>query len=111
MASECVKGNPHAVVGLVLLVSYPAPSTDPSALRIRGVSTYGTENGLTQPAGFEASLERLLPGTPLIVIDGRNHAGFGHYGPLAGDGVASIDREEQQWQTAETVLGFVRTLP
>ena len=51
MASEFVKGDPDAVVGLVLLVSYPAPSTDPSALRIRGVSTYGTENGLTQAEG------------------------------------------------------------
>ena len=110
MASEFVKGNPDAVDGLVLLASYPAASTDLSTLPIRAVSTYGTENGLTQAEGFEASLERLPPGTPLIVIDGGNHAGFGHYGPQAGDGVASIDREEQQRQTAETVLGFVRTL-
>ena len=111
MASEFVKGNPDAVDGLVLLASYPAASTDLSALPIRAVSTYGTENGLTQPEGFEASLARLPPGTQLIVIEGGNHAGFGHYGPQAGDGVASIDREEQQQQTVETVVGFVRALP
>ena len=47
----------------------------------------------------------------LVVIEGGNHAGFGHYGPQAGDGVASIDREEQQRQTAETVLAFALALP
>lgn len=111
MAAEFVKGNADAVDGLVLLASYPAASTDLSTLPIRAVSTYGTENGLTPPEGFEASLERLPPGTELIVIDGGNHAGFGHYGPQAGDGVATIDREEQQGQTAETVLRFARALP
>jgi len=111
MASEFAKRSPEAVDGLVLLASYPAASTDLSALPIRAVSTYGTENGVTPPEGFEASLARLPPGTELIVIDGGNHAGFGHYGPQAGDGVASIDREEQQRQTAETVLAFVRALP
>jgi hypothetical protein len=111
MASEFVNGNPGAVAGLVLLASFPAESTDLSTLPIRAVSTYGSENGLTQPEGFEASLERLPPGTELIVIEGGNHAGFGHYGPQAGDGVAGIEREEQQRQTAETVLGFVGALP
>ena len=89
----------------------PAASEDLSALPIRAVSTYGTENGVTPPEGFEASLARLPPGTELLVIEGGNHAGFGHYGPQAGDGVASIDREEQQRQTAESVLAFVRALP
>ncbi len=110
MASEFVKRNPGSVVGLALLASYPAASTDLSDLPIRAVSTYGSENGLTPPEGFEASLERLPPGTELVVIEGGNHAGFGHYGPQAGDGIASIDREEQQRQTAETVLSFVRAL-
>jgi len=110
MAAEFVKGGPAAIDGIALLASYPAESTDLSALAIRAVSTYGTENGLTQPEGFEASMVRLPPGTELIVIEGGNHAGFGHYGPQAGDGVASIDREEQQRQAAETVLAFVHSL-
>ncbi len=110
MAAEFVKGNPDAVAGLVLLASYPAASTDLSTLPIRAVSTYGTENGVTQPEGFEASLARLPPGTELIVIDGGNHAGFGHYGPQSGDGMASIDREQQQRQTVETVRALVAAL-
>jgi len=108
MASEFVRRGTPGVEGLVLLASYPAASSDLSLLPIRAVSTYGTENGVTQPEGFEASLERLPPGTELVVIDGGNHAGFGHYGPQSGDGVASIDRDEQQRQTVATILAFVR---
>ena len=110
MAAEFVKGNPAAVDGIAFLASYPAEGTDLSALPIAAVSTYGTENGLTQPEGFEASMARLPPGSALVVIEGGNHAGFGHYGPQAGDGTATIDREEQQRQTAETLLAFVRSL-
>ncbi len=106
-----VFGIGRAADVIALLASYPAEATDLSTLPIRAVSTYGTENGLTPPEGFEASLSRLPPGTELVVIEGGNHAGFGHYGPQAGDGVASIDREEQQRQTVETVLAFVRELP
>jgi pimeloyl-ACP methyl ester carboxylesterase len=110
MAAEFVKGNPGTFSGIALLASYPAESTDLSALPIRAVSTYGTRNGVTPPEGFEASLARLPAGTELVVIEGGNHAQFGHYGPQSGDGVATIDREEQQRQTAETVLAFLEGL-
>ncbi|MFN2323264.1 MAG: alpha/beta hydrolase [Trueperaceae bacterium] len=110
MAAEFVKGDPTSVDGIAFLASFPAEATDLSALPIAAVSTYGTENGLTQPEGFEASMVRLPPGSELVVIDGGNHAGFGHYGPQAGDGTATIDREEQQRQAAETLLAFVRSL-
>jgi len=110
MAAEFVKGNPAAVAGIALLASYPAASTDLSTLPIRAVSTYGTENGVTPPEGFEASLARLPPGTELVVIDGGNHAQFGYYGPQAGDGVATIPREEQQRQAAATLLAFLLSL-
>lgn len=110
MAAEFVKGNPTAVAAIVLLASYPAASTDLSELPIRAVSTYGSENGQTPPEGFEGAMVRLPPGSELVEIEGGNHAGFGHYGPQAGDGVAAIDHEEQQRQTAETVLAFLRDL-
>jgi hypothetical protein len=110
MAAEFVKGGSTGVDGIVFLASYPAASTDLSALPIRAVSTYGSENGQTPPEGFEDAMVRLPPGSDLVEIEGGNHAGFGHYGPQAGDGVATIDREEQQRQAAETVLAFLRDL-
>jgi hypothetical protein len=110
MAAEFVKGGSTGVDGIVFLASYPAASTDLSALPIRAVSTYGSENGQTPPEGFADAMVRLPPGSALVEIVGGNHAGFGHYGPQAGDGVATIDREEQQRQAAETVLAFLRGL-
>ncbi len=111
MAAEFVKGNLDAVAGLAFLASYPAASTDLAGWAGRAVSTYGTENGVTSAEGFEDSMARLPPGSQLVVIDGGNHAQFGNYGPQAGDGTATIDREEQQRQTAETLLAFLLTLP
>ena len=41
-----------------------------------------------------------------VVIKGGNHAQFGNYGEQAGDGTATISREEQQDQTAKAILEF-----
>lgn len=103
MAAEYAKRNPDAVAGIVFLAAYPADSTDLSSLALRAVSTYGSADGVSADV-FEASLQRLPDGTDLIMIDGGNHAQFGHYGPQKGDGLATISRVEQQKQTAEIIL-------
>ena len=56
------------------------------------------------------SLRRLPEGTSLKVIDGGNHAQFGHYGPQKGDGIATISREEQQRLTAAAILELANGL-
>ena len=109
MAAEFVKGNPAAVKGLAFLASYPADSTNLSALPIKVTSIYGTNDGVARNV-FNESLTRLPDGTPLVVIDGGNHAQFGNYGPQAGDGVATISREEQQQQTTQAVVDLVDQL-
>lgn len=110
MAAEFVGREPAAIDALVLLAAYSAASTDLSALPIRAVSLYGSEDGLTSEEVLEASLARLPTGTELLVIEGGNHAQFGHYGPQAGDGAATIEREEQQRQAAEALSAFLRGL-
>ena len=109
MAAEFVKGNPEAVKGLAFLASYPADSTDLSALPLKATSIYGTNDGVARNV-FNESLTRLPDGTPLVVIDGGNHAQFGHYGPQAGDGVATISREEQQQQTTTAISELANQL-
>jgi hypothetical protein len=109
MAAEFVKGNPAAVKGLAFLASYPADSTNLTALPIEAVSIYGTNDGVARNV-FNASLSRLPAGTPLVVIDGGNHAQFGNYGPQAGDGTATISREEQQQQTATAIVKLANEL-
>jgi dienelactone hydrolase len=109
MAAEFVKGNPAAVKGLAFLASYPADSTNLSALPMTAVSVYGTNDGVARNV-FNESLKRLPPGTPLEIIDGGNHAQFGDYGPQAGDGAATISREEQQRQTVEAIVTLIEQL-
>jgi dienelactone hydrolase len=109
MAAEFVKGNPAAVEGLAFLASYPADSTNLSTLPIKATSIYGTNDGVARDV-FKDSLARLPAGTPLVIIDGGNHAQFGNYGPQAGDGVATISREEQQRQTVTAVTELVNQL-
>ena len=109
MAAEYVKGNPSAVQGLTFLASYPADSTNLSALPIKVTSIYGTNDGVARNV-FNDSLTRLPAGTPLVIIDGGNHAQFGNYGPQSGDGVATISREDQQQQTVQAIVELVGQL-
>ena len=109
MAAEYVKGHPPAVEGLAFMASYPADSTDLSTLPLKATSIYGTQDGVARNV-FKESLNRLPAGTPLVVIEGGNHAQFGNYGPQAGDGVPTISREEQQQQTANAVVELAQAL-
>ena len=109
MAAEFVKGNPAAMKGLAFLASYPADSTDLATLPLKATSIYGTNDGVARNV-FNDSLARLPDGTPLVVIDGGNHAQFGNYGPQSGDGVATISREEQQQQTTTAIGELVNQL-
>ena len=102
MAAQYVKDNPTNVEGLAFLAAYPAANVDLSQLPIDVASIYGTLDGVAGDV-FDESLSRLPAGTPLVVIEGGNHAQYGNYGPQAGDGVATISREEQQQQTATAI--------
>ena len=109
MAAEFVKGHPLAVEGMAFMAAYPADTTDLSAQPIKAVSIYGTRDGVARNV-FKESLNRLPVGTPLVIIDGGNHAQYGNYGPQAGDGVATISREEQQRQTTAAAMELVSEL-
>ncbi|HEY5275960.1 MAG TPA: alpha/beta hydrolase, partial [Coriobacteriia bacterium] len=109
MAAEFVKGSPAAVQGIVFLASYPADSTDLSALPLHVVSIYGTKDGLAG-GKFEASMARLPRDTRVVVIEGGNHAQFGDYGPQSGDGTATISRDAQQAQTVAAIADLAEAL-
>jgi len=99
----------RSLEGLVFLASYSAKSTDLSALPIRVLSIYGSNDGVLS-SEFAASMKCVPPGSTLVEIQGGNHAQFGNYGPQEGDGQASISREAQQERTAELVLEFIRSI-
>lgn len=110
MAAEYLKRKPDTFAGVVFLASYPAESTDLSAIPAKVVSIHGTEDGVAGDV-FEKSLDRLPAGTDLVTIAGGNHAQFGYYGPQKGDGTATVSREAQQQQTADAIMRLVGSLP
>ncbi len=109
MAAQFVKDNPTQVQGVVFMAAYPADNVDLSQLPIKFVTLYGTYDGVARNV-FKDSLRRLPADTELITIDGGNHAQFGNYGPQAGDGTATISREEQQAKTVEAVVALMKRI-
>ena len=109
MAAQYVKDNPTKVQGVVFMAAYPADNVDLSQLPIKFVTLYGTYDGVARNV-FKDSLRRLPADTELITIDGGNHAQFGNYGPQAGDGTATISREDQQAQTVEAVIALMQRI-
>ena len=109
MAAQYVKDNPTKVQGVVFMAAYPADNVDLSQLPIKFVTLYGTYDGVARNV-FKDSLRRLPADTELITIDGGNHAQFGNYGPQAGDGTATLSREDQQAQTVEAVVALMQRI-
>ena len=94
--------------GLALWAAYPPADVDLSAAPIAATSIYASEDGLTSLAEIEASRAQLPPDTVFIEIVGGNHAGFGSYGEQDGDGVATIDPEEQQAQVVAATVELLQ---
>ena len=92
--------------GLVLLAAYPTKDLTESGLSV--LSVYGSEDKVL-------NAEKLMEGRSLmpedyteLCLEGGNHAWFAYYGEQAGDGVATISREEQQKKTIEAILDMLQ---
>ena len=93
--------HPGEEKGLILLAAYPTKALDPS---LREILIRGSEDGVLNPQRLEAGRAFAPPDTAELVIEGGNHAQFGNYGEQRGDGDAFLSRDDQQEQTAETIL-------
>ena len=97
MASAYAEKNIEKVKGLILLGAYPINQAALSTLVV-----YGSEDVKLDKTKLEGIANKLE-------IAGGNHAYFGNYGEQAGDGKASITREEQQAQAVKAILAFVNS--
>jgi len=102
-ASNYLAGHLDAFQGLILLASYPAGGDDLSDSGIKCLSLYGEYDGLASVEEVEAHKIWLPEDTTYHMIKGGIHAYFGYYGDQAGDGIATITREEQQ----EEIVGAI----
>ncbi len=95
MAGAYASGREQELCGLILLASYPAKEVN-----LPAIALYGSEDGVLKR-------EKLGGVENFIEIPGGNHANFGNYGQQAGDGVATISREEQQDICVDAILEFM----
>ena len=77
---------------------------------LKVVTIHGSQDGLATPAKIADSLKLLSSGTTDVLLDGGNHAQYGNYGPQAGDGVATMSREEQQRLATQAVVELAQQL-
>ena len=110
MAAQYSAGHDDVIDGLALWAAYPAAGTDLSSTDITATSISATNDGLATPDEIESSAAQLPPDTTFVEIEGGNHAGFGWYGEQAGDGTASISRQEQQAQTVVATLDVLESV-
>ena len=105
MAASYAAKHTDELDGLVLLAAYS--TDDLTGSRLRVYSTYGSEDGVMNREKSEADRSNLPANTTEVVIDGGCHAGFGSYGPQAGDGTPTISGEDQQQQTADALAAWM----
>lgn len=96
--------HPDCLEGVILLAAYS--TNDLSSTRV--LSLYGTEDGVLNREKYEKNRKNLPEDAAEIILDGGNHAFFGSYGPQKGDGQAAITPAQQQAQTAQAILKFIR---
>ncbi|MBM7541752.1 alpha/beta hydrolase [Amphibacillus cookii] len=106
MAANFIKSNYDQIEGLILLGAYSA--TDLSNFDISILTLRGSEDKVLNQDKFVENRAYLPSESSIeIVIEGGNHAYFGHYGEQKSDGKATISREEQQLSTAEHINAFI----
>ena len=105
MAASYAAKHTDELDGLVLLAAYSTADLTNSGLR--GFSAYGSEDGVLNREKYETNHANLPADTAEMVINGGCHAGFGSYGPQAGDGTPTISTEDQQRQTADALATWM----
>lgn len=105
MAASYAADNADTFDGLVLLAAYSTADLTETGLEV--LSLYGSEDRVLNLEKYGQYHPNLPEDTAELVIPGGNHAQFGSYGPQAGDGEATVSREEQLAVTVQQILDLI----
>ena len=105
MAAGYATEHAHILDGGILFAEYSTMALDSAQLKV--ISVYGSEDDVLNMEKYEEYKKHLPSDYCEFVIEGGNHAGFGSYGEQAGDGKASISREEQWAMTRDVIVSEV----
>ena len=101
VASVYLAHHDDSFSGIVFLAAYP--SDDLSETDVEALSVVGNNDGVLDRQRYDDAESNMPSRKQEIVIEGGNHANFGNYGTQAGDGKATISREDQQARTAVAI--------
>lgn len=107
-ASDYAVNNQDKIKGVIYLAAYP--SADASNATFKAISIRGSLDNLTTEQDIEENKDKFPADTTFITINGGNHYNFGNYGVQEGDNNSTITREQQQEQTVNAILGFLKNL-
>jgi hypothetical protein len=107
-ASEYAVNHQDKIKGVIYLAAYP--SSNASNATFKALSIRGSLDNLTQAEDISKNLDKFPANTTFITIEGGNHYNFGDYGVQAGDNNSTITRKEQQQQTINAIIEFVKNL-
>ncbi|MBR5502409.1 MAG: alpha/beta hydrolase [Oscillospiraceae bacterium] len=105
MAASYSAKHADVLEGVLLLAAYSTADLANSGLAV--LSVYGSEDGVLNMEKYETYRSNLPADFTELVIAGGNHAGFGMYGPQAGDGNAALPAEQQIDQTAQAFAALL----
>jgi hypothetical protein len=107
-ASDYAVNHQDKIKGVIYLAAYP--STNASNATFKALSIRGSLDNLTTAEDIETNKNKFPANITFITIEGGNHYNNGNYGVQAGDNNSTITREEQQNQTINYILEFIRNL-
>ncbi len=107
-ASDYAVNNQDKIRGVIYLASYP--SADASNATFKAISIRGSLDNLTTAQDMENNKNKFPANTTFITINGGNHANHGNYGAQEGDNNSTITREQQQNETVNAILEFLKNL-
>lgn len=110
LAGRFAHEHPGGLAGLVLIATTHPRDQDLSALGVPVLKILGSNDCVASPDAARANAANLPAGTRWLVIDGANHAQFGHYGSQINDCAATIPRGEQQARAREAILDLLASL-
>lgn len=105
VATMYTEKNASKIKGVILLAAYP---TKKMPEHVKLLSIYGAKDGVLRMEKYSKGKSYWSENSIELVIDGGNHAQFGYYGKQKNDNNADISADEQQKQTLNSILEFIK---
>jgi hypothetical protein len=108
MAAQFVKENPGLIDKLILIGTTHPRDISLVDTKIPILKIYGSNDGVADEKTIFKNKPKLPAAAKFVKIEGGNHSQFGYYGFQLGDNSAGISREQQQSETLQYILEFIK---